>query len=120
MASHPLPEVSRCHEFDCAVEPSRRRTDTSLLTSSKRRVSIVLAAMRGIFLTLRELLQKLLGRFDFVSFNTHSKGSLNGINGNNQRLVPIARQQDAFHTIEGAAPNPHPLTNLQKGMRGPR
>jgi hypothetical protein len=45
MASQPLEEVSRCQELDCAVEPSRRRTDASLLTTNKRSVSIVFGAM---------------------------------------------------------------------------
>ena len=45
MASQPLEEVSRCQEFDLAVEPSRRRIDGSLLTTSRLRVSIVFGAM---------------------------------------------------------------------------
>jgi hypothetical protein len=45
MASQPLDEVSKCQEFDLAAEPSRRRIDGSVLTTSKLSVSIVFGAM---------------------------------------------------------------------------
>jgi hypothetical protein len=63
-----------------------------------------------------ELLQKRLGRFDFISFNPHGQGTLDGFDRNDKRLVTIAGEQYAFHTIEGTAPDSYSLTNLQEGM----
>src|ERR1700685_1890284 len=59
------------------------------------------------------------GRLDFVSFHANRERSLDRIHGYHQSPVSIARDQDAFQTIQRAAPDAHTLPDLEEGMRRP-
>jgi len=59
-------------------------------------------------------------RLDFVSFHANRERSLDRVYGNDERTVSISRNEDALQAVQHAAPDSHALTNLEKGMRGPR
>src|SRR6202050_3018721 len=127
IASQPLATVSRCQELESAMDQSRRRTAESLLTASKRTVSIVCGDMserslpteRGECFWENELRES-SGRFYFVSFYANRERALDCIYGNNQGTVSITRDQDAFHAIECATSDAHALPDLEERMRRPR
>src|ERR1700685_4850367 len=59
------------------------------------------------------------GRLDFISLHANRQRSLDRIHGYHQSPVSIARDQDAFQTIQRSAPDAHPLPDLEEGMRRP-
>jgi len=59
----------------------------------------------------------MLGRLDVIALNAHTQGSLNGIERYDQGALAAARDQNAFDTGQGAAANPYPLADFQKGVR---
>src|ERR1700727_2179575 len=121
IASQPLGEVSRSQELDCAVLPSRRSIEASLLTTSSRSVSVVFAAMfdRPFSGRSRRGSPDISGRFDFVSFYAYRQRALDCLYRNNQRAVPITRDQYALHAVECSAPDTPPLANLEVWMGRP-
>jgi hypothetical protein len=56
-------------------------------------------------------------QFQFVSFYSDSDRALNRFNRDDQVLFPTLFQ-NSFQTVQTAAPNPHPLSDLKEGVEG--
>ena len=53
------------------------------------------------------------GEFQFVSFNSHSEGPLQTVDGDDE-MPGSAVHQYAFHSVQAAAPHANPLAGTQK------
>src|ERR1700690_1176651 len=67
-----------------------------------------------------ELPLQLSDRLHVVTIDAHSHRPLNGMDGNNQAVVAVFGQENAFHPVHSTAAYPHPLDNLEKGAGAPR
>src|SRR5580700_10598656 len=120
MASQPFAAVSSCQESDSAMDESRRRTPGSLLTASKRSVSVLFSFKGRGSLSRKRAGRRRCGttsdRFDFVSFYSNCERSLDRFHGNHQGAVSVAGDENALHAIKCATADSYSLPDLEEGM----